>query len=408
LQASLDRFARIGATPDGGVTRLALTDLDKEARDLLASELAAIDCPVLIDDLGNMRGTLEGRTSLGTIQIASHLDTVVRGGQFDGALGVLAGLEVLRTLRDHRHQPGRSIELINWTNEEGARFEPAMIGSGTATGVFEADWMWDRRDAQGVSLGSELQRIGYVGLQRSRPPIGHAYLELHIEQGPVLDDLKRPIGIVEGIVGITWMDITVSGRSGHAGPTPMALRHDPLVAAAEVVVAVHDIAAFAGAPAVGTVGRMDVEPNVINTIPGRVRLGADLRAATIDQLDDMVEALEVRAGEIGERHGVDIAIDRFWTSTPIAFDPAVLAAIAAACDEVGVEPVRLWSGAGHDAKYAAEVQPAGMIFVRSRGGLSHCEEESSDTEDIAIGATVLLHTAMALAEDGVENATSRI
>ena len=408
LHASLNRFAQVGATPAGGVTRLALTDHDREARDLLASELAVIDCPVLIDDLGNMRGILGGRTSLGAIQIASHLDTVVRGGRFDGALGVLAGLEVLRTLRECNHQPGRAIELINWTNEEGARFEPAMIGSGTATGVFTADWMRDRRDTHDVRLGSELERIGYAGLERCRPPVGHAYLELHIEQGPVLDDLDQPIGIVEGILGITWSDITIVGRSDHAGPTPTALRHDALVAAADVIRIVRVIGESGGLPCVGTVGRLDVDPNVINTIPGRVRLSADLRAPTMEQLDAMVEALAASIRQISEQHGVEATMNRFWTSSPVAFDAGVMAAIESACDTVGVVPVRLWSGAGHDAKYAAEVQPAGMIFVRSRGGVSHCEEEFSDPGDITLGANVLLHTALALAEDGVEDAVSRI
>ncbi|MDQ3653542.1 MAG: M20/M25/M40 family metallo-hydrolase, partial [Chloroflexota bacterium] len=198
LVTSIDRFAQIGATAAGGVTRLALSDGDKAARDLLAKELTAIGCPVLVDDVGNMRGVFEGKTALGAIQIGSHLDTVIRGGRFDGALGVLGGLEVLRTIRDRGIQPSRSIELINWTNEEGARFEPAMMGSGAATGVFDAEWMRDRQDSNGLRLGDELGRLGYAGQQRFRPPVGHAYLELHIEQGPVLDDADRPVGIVEG------------------------------------------------------------------------------------------------------------------------------------------------------------------------------------------------------------------
>lgn len=401
LVASIVRFARIGATPAGGVTRLALSGQDRAARDLLAHELAAIACPVLIDDLGNMRGVFEGRTALGAVQIGSHLDTVIRGGRFDGALGVLGGLEVLRTMRDQGIQPGRSIELINWTNEEGARFEPAMLGSGTATGAFDAEWMGNRRDSTGVRLGDELDRHGYAGQQRFRPPIGRAYLELHIEQGPVLDDLDQPVGIVSGILGITWLDIVITGRSDHAGPTPMNLRRDALVAAAEVIQAVQEIGTSAGPPCVGTVGRLDVTPNVVNTIPGAVRLSADLRSPTDAHLDAMVTALQHRLRDIGQRHGVGIDADRFWTSTPAAFDPYVIDIIGKACDTVGVERHCLWSGAGHDAKYAAEVQPAGMIFVRSRGGVSHCEEEFSEPEDIALGVNVLLHAALALAEDGV-------
>jgi N-carbamoyl-L-amino-acid hydrolase len=407
LMESIDRFARIGATAGGGVTRLALTDEDKDARDLLAAELDAIDCQVLIDDLGNMRGVLDGQTALGAVQVASHLDTVIRGGRFDGALGVLGGLEVLRTIRDHGIQPARSIELINWTNEEGARFEPAMIGSGAALGTFDADWMRARSDVSGVRLGDELDRIGYAGSQRNRPPVGRAYLELHIEQGPVLDDAARPVGIVDGILGITWMNITLTGQAVHAGPTPMPDRHDALAAAAETVLAVRDIGTGAGSPCVGTVGRLEVSPNVINTIPGSVRLGADFRSPDDDGLDAMVADLAAHAHDIAARHGVAIEIDRFWTSSPVAFDSGVIEVIASACEAVGVQPVHLWSGAGHDARYAANVQPAGMIFVRSRGGVSHCEAELSDPEDIALGAAVLLHAALLLAEDGVSAANDR-
>ncbi len=404
LAESLDRYARIGAKAGGGVTRLALSDEDKAARDLLANELARLGCLVLVDDLGNMRGVLEGRTTLGAVQIASHLDSVVRGGRFDGALGVVAGLEVLKTIRDLGIQPGRSIELINWTNEEGARFEPAMIGSGTATGTFAAEWMRDRRDRDGVRLGDELERLGYAGDQRHRPPAGDAYLELHIEQGPVRDDLEQPVGIVEGILGITWLDIVVTGKSDHAGPTPMTGRRDALVAAADVVLAVREIGESAGAPGVGTVGRLDVEPNVANTIPGTVHLSADFRSPTMEQLDSMVTTLTERLGDIGHRHAIDITVDQFWTSTPVAFDPRVIEVIGNACDAVGVERIHLWSGAGHDAKYLADVQPAGMIFVRSRGGVSHCEEEFSEGGDIKLAANVLLRAALTLAEDGLSTA----
>jgi len=406
LVAAINRFARIGATPNGGVTRLALTDQDKTARDLLRSELENIDCAVRVDDLGNMRGLLAGRTGTAPIQIGSHLDTVVRGGRFDGALGVLGGLEVLRTIRERGIQPTRSLELINWTNEEGARFEPAMLGSGAITGAFEADWMRDRQDASGLRLGDELRRTGYAGLVHNRPPVGHAYLELHIEQGPVLDGLNRSIGIVEGILGITWLDIVVSGRSDHAGPTPMEGRQDALVAAAGVH-AVREIGEAAGIPCVGTVGRFEVEPNVVNTIPGRVRLSADLRSPTSEGLDAMVAELTNRLESIGERHSVSVSTNRFWTSVPTPFDRQVVKVIGKACERVGVEPVRLWSGAGHDAKYVADVQPAGMIFVRSRGGVSHCEEEFSEAEDIVKGANVLLHAALALAEDGAATVRDR-
>jgi N-carbamoyl-L-amino-acid hydrolase len=399
LAATIRQYAEIGATSGGGVTRLALSDEDRAARDLLAGDLAAIGCNVFVDDLGNMRGVFRsnGGGDASPVVIASHLDSVVRGGRFDGALGVLGGLEVLRTLRAAGVKTERPIELVNWTNEEGARFEPAMLGSGATTGVFQTDWMLARTDPNGRVLAEELERIGYRGDVANRPALGAAYLELHIEQGPVLDDLDQPVGVVEGILGITWIEIVVTGRSAHAGPTPMSLRNDALVAAAGVVQAVREIGAGEGVPAVGTVGRLDVEPNVLNTIPGTVRLGADLRAKSKEQLDRMFEALESRCQELARAEGVEIVLDRFWTIAPTPFDEKVMAAIDEACAAVGVEPVRLWSGAGHDAKYAADVMPAGMIFVRSRGGVSHCEEEFSTDEDIALGANVLLQAALSLA-----------
>jgi N-carbamoyl-L-amino-acid hydrolase len=402
LAETVRQYAAIGATSGGGVIRLALSDEDKAARDMLAADLAAIHCEMRVDDLGNMRGVYAatGPDQAPPVVIASHLDSVVRGGRFDGALGVLGGLEVLRTLRSAGIEIERPIELVNWTNEEGARFEPAMLGSGAATGVFETDWMLSRTDQDGLTLGEELERIGYAGEAANRPQPGAAYLELHIEQGPVLNDLEKPVGVVEGILGITWMEIVVTGRSAHAGPTPMSLRNDALVAAAGVVQAVREIGASEGVPAVGTVGRVSVEPNVLNTIPGTVRLGADLRASTAEQLDRMVGALEARCREIVQAEGVEIELDRFWTIAPTPFDPGVMAVIDEACAVVGVEPVRLWSGAGHDAKYAADVMPAGMIFVRSRGGVSHCEEEMSTDEDIALGTNVLLQAALSLAGAG--------
>jgi N-carbamoyl-L-amino-acid hydrolase len=405
LAATLEEYAAIGATPGGGVTRLALSDDDRAARDLLARHLREVGCDVLVDDLGNMRGVLQGAPGYASVHIASHLDTVVRGGRFDGALGVLAGLEILRTLHERDIRPGRTLELVNWTNEEGARFEPAMTGSGGATGAVAASWVQDRRDRDGHRLGDELARIGYLGEQRHRPPIGHACLELHIEQGPVLDDLDRPIGIVEGIVGITWLDVMIAGAAAHAGPTPMVSRRDALVAAAEVVQAVREIGTAGEPPVAGTVGRFEVQPGVVNVIPGAVRMSVDFRAPDEETLHAMVKTLRRTAQEIGARHSVDIDVQQFWTSLPVRFDPGVVERLEAACAAAGIEPVYLWSGAGHDARHTADVMPTGMLFVRSRGGVSHCEQEFSAMEDISIATTVLLHAALALASDGINDAT---
>ncbi len=397
LIPTIREYAEIGATPHGGVTRLALSDEDRDARNLLARHLHELDCDVLVDDLGNMRGVMQGQIGNAPVLIGSHLDSVTRGGRFDGALGVLAGLEILRTLRERSISAERTIELINWTNEEGARFEPAMVGSGGATGVFSGDWVRDRTGRDGARLGDELGRIGYRGEKRHRPPVGYAYLELHIEQGPVLDDLDRPIGVVEGILGITWIDVTITGAASHAGPTPMAARRDALLAAADVIQSVRRIGESAGTPAAGTIGRLSVEPGLVNVVPGEVTMSVDFRAREMSLLDDMVREFAESVDEIGQRHGVTIELNRFWTSSPVAFSTSVIETLESSCYQHGVEPVRLWSGAGHDARHAADVQPTGMLFVRSRGGVSHCEEELSDDDDVVLAANILLRAALALA-----------
>lgn len=285
---------------------------------------------------------------------------------------------------------------MNWTNEEGVRFEPAMLCSGAVCGRFDADYVYGRRDRDGARFEDELRRIGYLGTEAARPGPAAAYLELHIEQGPVLEDAGLAVGVVEGIVGISWFDVTLTGHADHAGPSPMPLRRDALAAAARLISGVEDLAR--GVPgAVGTVGRLVAEPNVINTIPGRVTLGVDLRHPAADTLEALAVGLEKRVRLIETETGVDITVDRFWTSEPTPFDAEVVAVVAAACDEVGVPALRLWSGAGHDAKYAQGVWPSGMIFVRSAGGLSHCEEEFSTAADLEAGANVLLRAAVRLA-----------
>ena len=397
LLDSLDAYAQVGAITGGGVTRLALSDEDMAVRDRLAADLAAIDCPVVVDDLGNMTGTLAGINDGPPVRIASHLDTVVGGGRFDGALGVLASLEVLHTVRDLGWAPKRSQALTNWTNEEGARFEPAMLGSGAALGVFDPAWMHERRDGQGCRLGDELTRIGYLGEARHRPLNAFAAIELHVEQGPVLDDADEPIGVVAGIVGITWIDVVVTGVSAHAGPTPMSLRRDAMVGAGEVIALAHAIVSQGGSPRVSTIGRCEVEPNVINTIPGRVRLGIDFRAGSDHELDAMETALREGAASIANRHQLGIELDRFWTSSTVRFDPLVQSAIQRACNAVGASTRDVWSGAGHDSRYTADRYPTGMIFVRSRGGVSHTERELSIPMDVCLGANVLLQAVLDLA-----------
>ncbi len=395
LLASIDDYATIGATPGGGVTRLALSEEDRVVRDRFRADVAAVGAIITVDDVGNIIARRPGREDLPPIQIGSHLDSVRNGGRFDGALGVLGGLEVLRALEAARYVTRHPIEVIDWTNEEGVRFEPAMMGSGVAYGVFARTWADDRTDLEGVRFGDALDAIGERGDIANRPKPGAAYLELHIEQGPVMDDAGVAVGIVEGILGITWINVVIEGQADHAGPSPMSLRRDALAAAAEIITMVEALAIEAGAPVVGTVGRLAPEPGLVNVVPGRVEMSVDLRHMENDGLDALVAAFTERAETIAKRRGVEIAIDRFWTIAPTPFDRDIVGAIA---DAAGPDALRLWSGAGHDAKYAADAAPAGMIFVRSRGGLSHCEEELSEPDDIVAGVATLLQTVLALDE----------
>jgi N-carbamoyl-L-amino-acid hydrolase len=390
-------MAVIGATDGGGVTRLALSDEDRRGRDLLCAWLREAGLGPRIDDLGNITAIRPGGETAPPVLLGSHLDTVVRGGKFDGALGVMAALEVLRTFNDYDVSTRLPVGLVNWTNEEGVRFEPAMTCSGAVAGRFATDYVLTRTDRQGFEFGSELRRIGYAGQADERPSSASAYIELHIEQGPVLESLDIATGVVGGIVGITWSEVTVSGQADHAGPSPMHLRHDALTAAAEIILGIERIARERDETAVATVGRMSTAPNVINTIPGQAVFSVDFRHSDPAILEQQVESLRAMVAEVAARRGVEAQIERFWTSEPTPFDPAVIAAARAAAVDLDVRVGDLWSGAGHDAKYMADVVPTGMIFVRSQGGLSHCETEYSTPDDIEIGANLLLNTALRLA-----------
>jgi len=397
LMQSLADLAQIGVTSGGGVTRLALSDEDKHGRDLLARWMRDAGLEVSVDDFGNMTGLRSGKTDAPPVLLASHIDTVVKGGKYDGALGVMGALEVIRTLNDHGIETVKPIAIVNWTNEEGVRFEPAMQCSGAVTGRFTREYVYDRTDRQAMRFEDELRRIGYMGEEANRPLPASAYLELHIEQGPVLEDANQPVGVVGGIVGITWIEVTVTGQPDHAGPSPMRLRRDPLVAAAEIIQSVERIATMEDDIAVATVGRVNVEPNVINTIPGKVVFSVDFRHPDGDVLAGQVARLEALVEHVCSERNVIGEVDRFWTSEPTPFDQDVVFAIRASCEELGLDYGELWSGAGHDAKYMADVCPSGMIFVRSKAGLSHCEAEESSAEDIETGVNVLLGTAMKLA-----------
>src|SRR5215217_6766210 len=381
LNDSLLELAGIGATPGGGVTRLAVSDEDRAGRDLLRSWMEQAGLTVLVDDFGNMTGLRRGTTDEPPVLLGSHCDSVVNGGKFDGARGVLGALEVVRTLNDHGIVTRRPVAIVNWTNEEGVRFEPAMQCSGAVTGRFSRSEVYGRTDRRGLRFEDELRGIGYLGEEANRPLPASAYLELHIEQGPVLEAAGYPVGIVGGIVGITWIEVTIEGQPDHAGPSPMGLRHDALAAAAQIVSGVERLALDLDEVAVATVGRLSVEPNVINTIPGRVTFSVDFRHPDRDVLEAQVVRLESLVADVATARGVRATVERFWTSEPTPFDRNVIGAVEHAVAELGLPSYTLWSGAGHDAKYLADVCPSGMIFVRSQGGLSHCEAEHSTPED---------------------------
>lgn len=316
LHETIARYAAIGATEGGGVTRLALSDEDRQVRDLLCADLVSLGLEPRIDDMGSISAVRPGMDDVPPVLIGSHLDTVVRGGRYDGALGVLGALEVLRSLDDHGIATRKPISLVNWTNEEGVRFEPAMTCSGVAAGRLTPEFVYGRTDNAGIRFGEELDRIGYRGTVENRPVPVSAYLELHIEQGPVLEAMGVPVAAVGGIVGITWTDVQIAGQSDHAGPSPMNLRHDALMAAAEIVLGVEQIALNQDETAVSTVGRIVAKPNVINTIPGEVRFSVDFRHRDQAVLDAEFDQLQQLINRVAKKRGVTATIDRFWISEP--------------------------------------------------------------------------------------------
>lgn len=403
LMRSLEEMWQFGATPNGGVTRLALTDEDRAARDLLRRWFEEAGLQVRVDDFGNMIGRRAGREDVPPLVIGSHLDTVPQGGRYDGVLGVLTGLEVVRALNDAGEETDRPIEIVNWTAEEGSRFRPALFGSRGAFDMAETEAALATPDAAGIRFGDELARIGYDGDAANRPVDAHAYLELHIEQGPILEAEDIPVGLVQGIIGQTWFDVTVNGRPGHAGANPMHLRADALVAAAQIVLDIRQCALGSTGYGVATVGQMSVEPGAMNVVPARVRFTVDVRCAEETDLAMIEAGIYAAARSIEAREGVSVEVTGTEPSASTPFDGGVMAAIRKAIEDEELPLRELWSGAGHDAGPAALHWPTGMIFVRSKDGLSHAEAEYSSPEDIAAATAVLLRTTVALATTNSAN-----
>jgi len=397
LWRSLMDLAQIGATPLGGVRRITLTDLDRQGRDCVVGWLEGAGLEVRVDAIGNIFGRRAGRdASRPPVVAGSHIDTQPSGGKFDGNYGVLAGLEVVRTLDDHGIRTEAPIEVAVWTNEEGTRFTPVMMGSGVFAGVFPLDYVRARTDVDGKTVGDELRRIGYAGTAPTGTPVG-AYFEAHIEQGPILEDTKNTIGVVTGALGQRWYDVTVTGMNAHAGPTPMKLRRDALLAASQLVVEVNRIAHGEAPHGRGTVGFMQVAPNSRNVVPGEVRFSVDFRHATDAGLKAMEQALRAACARVGAACSVDVAVEEVVYFPPCRFDEACVAAVRSGAQALGLPHMEIVSGAGHDAVYVARVAPTAMIFVPCKDGISHNEIEDAQPADLAAGCNVLLHAMLARA-----------
>src|SRR5712691_4660418 len=397
LEQSIEDLGRIGQTPRGGLTRLALTDEDKRGRDWMVARMREAGLEVTIDQMGNIFGRRRGAEPLPPVLMGSHVDSVPTGGKYDGQLGVLCGLETIRALNDQRIRTRHPVTLVIFTNEEGARFQPAMIASGVMAGKIALEDAYNARDKDGLRLVDELERIGYLGPEPCVARPIRAYLELHIEQGPFLEEEKLSVGVVEGIVAISWSRLTIHGVQDHAGPTPMRIRHDALVAAADVISGVRGIARTLGGDVVTTVGNLTVAPNIVNAIPRRVTMSIDMRDPKTETLDRGRELLDRVVREACEREGVRYELEHYWQVPYTPFASDVIAAVERAATAIGARWRRIRSGAGHDAQYMAAIGPTGMIFVPSHDGRSHCEEEFTAIEDIEDGANTLLLAALALA-----------
>src|SRR6266508_4041421 len=397
LETTIEELGRVGATERGGLTRLALSDEDRRGRDLMIAWMREAGLRVTVDQMGNIFGERAGEPGRPPVMMGSHVDSVPTGGKYDGQLGVLCALEAIRTLNDGRVRTRHPVTLVIFTNEEGARFQPAMIASGVMAGKIALEDAYNARDKDGLRLVDELERIGYLGSEPCVPRPLRAYLELHIEQGPQLEEEGLSVGVVEGIVAIAWSRLTIHGVQDHAGPTPMRIRHDALVAAAEVVAGVRRIASEIGGDLVTTVGNLVVTPNIVNAIPGRVTLSIDMRDPRDATLDRALDRLETIVRDACEREGVQYELEHYWRVPYTPFDRDVVDAVERAAKAAGARHRRIRSGAGHDAQYMAAIGPAGMVFVPSRDGRSHCEEEFTSIGDIDYGARTLLLAALDLA-----------
>ena len=394
LWDNLMETAKLGATPKGGIKRLTLSDDDKKVRDWFKAACEALGCKVSVDAVGNMFAVRPGKNNaLLPIAMGSHLDTQPTGGKFDGVLGVLGALEAMRTLVQSGYETNAPLMIANWTNEEGSRFAPAMLCSGVYAGVFTPDYAYSREDRDGKKLGDELERIGYRGSEPVGSHTFQAMFELHIEQGPILEAEKKMIGVVTGVQGMRWYEVTLNGQESHTGATPMKLRRNALLGASRMIQAIDELG-MRHLPGVASVGLIENRPNSRNVVPGEVFFSVDLRHPDDSVLDVMESEMRKALPEIASAERLEIEEKRIWNSPAVKFDPKLIACVRHGAEKAGYQMREMASGAGHDAAYVARVAPTTMIFVPCLGGISHNEAESTTLEECGAGAQVLLNAVL--------------
>jgi N-carbamoyl-L-amino-acid hydrolase len=395
LWDALMETAKFGGTPKGGIKRLTVSDEDKKVRDWFKAECEKLGCTVQVDEVGNMFATRPGkRKDVLPIAMGSHLDTQPTGGKFDGVLGVLGALEAMRTLVDMGYETNAPVMIVNWTNEEGSRFAPAMLCSGVYAGVFDRDFAYSREDRQGIKLGDELERIGYKGAIKAGDVKFQAMFELHIEQGPILEAESRMIGVVTGVQGMRWYEVTVRGQESHTGATPMGLRKNALLGASRMIEAIHQVG-MNHLPGVASVGLIENHPNSRNVVPGEVFFTVDLRHPDEKVLDQMEAAYKAALPKIAEELNLELEEKRIWISPAVKFAPQLIDCVREGAKQADYTMREMASGAGHDAAYIARVAPTTMIFVPCLGGISHNEAESTTLEECGAGSQVLLNAVLA-------------
>jgi len=392
LRQTLEDMAEIGATPAGGVQRLTLTDEDKAARDLFVKWLKELNLEITVDEMGNIFGKRAGKNNdLTPVLSGSHIDSQPKGGRFDGILGVMTALEVLRTLDENEIVTERPLMIVDWTNEEGSRFAPAMVASGVWAGALERDWVYDRTDINGLRFEDELICIGYKGTVPAKKTPLHAYYELHIEQGPMLEREQKIIGAPKGILCLHWYDVYLEGEANQVGPTPMEGRHDALCAAAGMILKVNELPDRMGGNMVATVGEIQNYPNSRNIIPDRVHFTVDIRSWDDELAIKAWNLLRRDFEALAQARGCPIRIEETWRVEHSPFDKTLVQRVLDNADRLGYPSLYMISGAGHDASYMNQIAPTAMIFVPSIGGRSHVEVENTLWKDCEAGANVLLH-----------------